>query len=473
MPTITQSVVRIYDDQLKTTLITSVTTQGASTAITVDDLAEGSEYWATAQVTDDGGLTSNESSPYRFYTLPDVDWFSQPVATSSTISAQLEGVTDTVTISRYGLVYDTNSTFTNPTYYDEPQGGIQITGLSEHTTYYVRPYVIDEFNRRWINESLTVTLTTSYAVPTVTWSGTSTLGVTTWSQDVNITSSDTLTSVYVEYTPAGGSTQTLNLTATTGTQNVSLTGLNPNTSYDVVVKAVSASGMGTSTTQTFTTIAPVIAVNVDSLTLNNLNNQIAVSASAQANDPSAISITGFYLDLYDNNTHTGSAVETINGGSVSSMTGTLSHADPDDTYYVYGRVTWTVTGDQTVHTAWSAPYEVTTYALLSFGTIQTTNTTASIPYTVAGTALSDEIAYSYDNSVWTPIPVTTLSGGTLSVTGLTPSTSYYLRGRCQSTAGWQGYVTTTFSTTGVLPVVTIDSVSNITPSTAQVNLIIS
>lgn len=470
---IVQSVVRVYDDQLKTTLITSVTTQGASTAIIVNNLDEGTEYWATAQVTDDGALTSNESSPFRFYTLPDVEYHTAPSAGTDSISAQLDAVTNDVVVNRFGLVYDTSSTFNNPTYYDEPQGGLQITGLTQNTTYYVRPYVIDEFGRRWINTTLTTSVTTSYAVPTVAWSGSSTVGVTTWSQDVSVTSDIALTSVYAEYTPTGGSTQTQNLTATTGTQTVSLTGLDPNTTYSIVVKAVSASGTGQSTTQSFTTVAPVMAVNIDSVAINNENNVIAVAASATPNDQSVITITGFYLDLYDNNTHTGAATETSSGGAVSSMSNTLSHANPDETYYIFARVTWTVTGDQTLHTTWSSPYQVQTYALLSFGTITTTNTTASIPYSVAGTALSDEIAYSYDNTVWTPIPVSTLSGGTLSVTGLTASTSYYLRGRCQSAAGWQGYVTTTFSTTGNLPVVTVDSVSNITPTEATVNLTIS
>ena len=51
---IIQSVIRVYDDQQKTTLITSVTTQGASTAIGVDGLDESVKEGKWVSATDSG-----------------------------------------------------------------------------------------------------------------------------------------------------------------------------------------------------------------------------------------------------------------------------------------------------------------------------------------------------------------------------------------------------------------------------------
>lgn len=472
---IIQSIVRVYDDQQKTTLITSVTTQGGATTISVDGLDEGEEYWATAQVEDDAHLQSNESAPYRFYTLPDVTWHTgSPTApTSDSISAQLDGITNTVNISRFGICYDTSSSFSNPTYYDQVQGGIEIYGLSEHTQYFVRPYVIDEFNRRWVNVDAKTSVTTAYAKPVVTWTGMSAVGVTTWSYQVNVTSSAPVTSIIVTYGEVGGSTQSFNLIPQTGTQSVSLTNLSPNTSYSIVVRATNAGGYTDSTTQTFTTLVGSVQVDTLSAVVENEANRITATGRAQAND-AAVTITGINLELWDNASHTGTAIERCSGSSpYTSISDTFGHANPDETYYVFTHVTYTVASDPTEFDAWSTPIQVQTYSLLSFGSITTTNSSASIPYSVTGAALSDDIAYSVDNTNWITIPVSTLSGGTLSLTGLSPSTSYYLRGRCQSTAGWQSYVTTTFATTGTLPVVTVTSVTNITPTEAQVNLSIS
>lgn len=472
---IIQSIVKVYDDQQKTTLITSVTTQGASTAIPVDELDEGEEYWVTAQVEDDSHLQSNESAPYRFYTLPDVTWHTgSPGSTDSTISAQLDVTTHVVNVSRWGICYDTNSSFTNPTYYDGAnQGYVDVTGLTEHTRYYLRPYIIDEFNRRWVNIDVETNIWTRYAKPVVTWTGVSTVGVTTWQNQINVTSTDTISSIVVSYQAQGGPLNTMNLTPQTGTQSVSLTGLTANTQYSVTVRATNSAGYTDSSTQTFSTYAGSVQVDALSAVVNNSNNNIAASGRAQANDAS-VTITGLDLELFTNNSHTGTAAQTIQGTSpYTSVSGTFNVANPDTTYYVFAHATYTVGSDPTVYDSWSTPITAQTYAMLSFGSITTTNNSASIAYSVSGTALSDDIAYSTDNTNWTSIPVSTLSGGTLSLTSLTPSTSYYLRGRCQSAAGWQDYVTTTFATTGTLPVVTVTSVTNITPTEAQVNLAIS
>ena len=237
------------------------------------------------------------------------------------------------------------------------------------------------------------------------------------------------------------------------------------------MKATNASGYTNSSTETFTTGVAQMAVEVTQAQVSNTNNIVTVTSRASYD--SSITLISNSVELWENNSHTGTAYES-NTGSTDTYTNNLAHANPDETYYAFGHVTYTIGSDPTVLEAWSAPVTVRTYSLLSFGNISTTNDTASIPYSVAGVPISDDIAYSSDGgTTWTSIPVSTLSGGTLTLSGLTPNTTYSLRGRCQSAAGWQAYVTTTFTTTNVLPVVVVDSVTNITPTDATVNLTIS
>jgi hypothetical protein len=88
-----------------------------------------------------------------------------------------------------------------------------------------------------------------------------------------------------------------------------------------------------------------------------------------------------------------------------------------------------------------------TYSLFSFTSVLTTDTTAEARYAVAGSFIGTEIQYSTDEVNWLPA---TSGGGDIregiTITNLTPETTYYLRGRCKSAAGWSAYDQTTFTT---------------------------
>lgn len=472
---ILSSTIRIYDDAAKTTLLKTVTTSGGSTSIPVNQLDEGTEYWATAQVTDDNNLTSAESAPYRFYTLPDVVWhIGSPSVSGDTISYQNDVVTDTVSTIQVGIVYGTDPNFaTYSKYYEQGRADGDLHGLAEHTTYYVAPYCIDEFNREWINFDLAEDLTTPYAVPTVTWTGMSAIGATTWSHQVTIASAAALSSVVLHWQPVGGTENTMNLTASTGTQSCSLTGLTPSTSYNIWVTAVNTAGTGTSSTQTVTTDSPAVSVSIQMNSIDNTTNEVEMTSTVTKDN--TVTLTRHQMMAFSNDQHSGQAVETHTQSTVAAtFTDTFAHLDPDETYYMFSYIEYTITGDNTTYSLWSEPVEVDTYTQLSFGNITTTNTTASIPYSVNGSANSIAIDYSADNgTTWTSIPVSSLSGGTLNLTGLTVGTTYLLRGRVQNASGWSGYTNDSFTTTSVASSVTVNSVTNVEPTTATVNILVS
>jgi hypothetical protein len=446
---ITQSVIRVYDDSSKTTLVTSVTNSGPALSVDVSSLSAGSEYWATVQVTADG-MTSEESPVYRFYTLPYVEFYGTMHTGPNWFSSELSFTTDVVGIDYGGIVWDTSSSFDNPTYctYVAPHTTeVRVNGLDEDTTYYARAYVVDEFGRMWINPN-TVTVATGDSLPTINWHGMSAVGATTWDSAVAVSSTTPITSIVCTYTATGGSAKTLNMTASTGVQQLQLTGLLPNTQYTVIVTATNAGGSASTSARVFTTntASGTVSVEVTSTSIDNADNRISVTSEATY-DSSVATITGHYIELYENDQHSGTAFESSAMGSVSTASQTLSHADPNETYYVFSRVTYTVGSDPTVYTAWSEPVEVMTYSLFSFTSVLTTDTTAEARYAVAGSFIGTEIQYSTDEVNWLPA---TSGGGDIregiTITNLTPETTYYLRGRCKSAAGWSAYDQTTFTT---------------------------
>lgn len=467
---ITKSVIKIYADEYKTQLVGNKTTLSGATEIPISGLTEGTAYWGTVTVEDDNNLTSDESPVYKFYTLPDVVWSTQPVATADTITATMAAVTHDVGAYVFGMRLSTSQDLSNYTDYTG-HNTVTITGLTENTTYWVAPLVVDEFGRKWVNESLKQSVGTSYELPIINWYGMSAVGITDFHASVNVISSSPLTSVVCTYTPVGGSAQTQTLSATTGVQGVNLTGLTPNTTYSVVVRATNSAGYDETTTNTFTTnsAAGGIEVALENVSVNNSNNEITGTSKATY-DSNVITITGHYLELWDNAQHTGAAIESVSGGANATITQTLSHANPDEVYFLFGRVTYTVSGDLTVYTAWSEPEKVLTYALLSFGLVSPTSTSADVPYSVAGDAISVEIAYSVDQNSWTNLPVPSRTGGTINIPNLNPSTQYYVRGRVQSTFGWSDYETTTFTTSAIGVTVTIINITNIYETGADINL---
>jgi hypothetical protein len=151
----------------------------------------------------------------------------------------------------------------------------------------------------------------------------------------------------------------------------------------------------------------------------------------------------------------------------------LGHADPDTTYFLYGKVTYTIGSDPTEYTAWSEPLKVDTYSLLAFTSITPTSDEVEVRYAVMGTADSIDIQYSADGVNWHPMTQGVIRSGVVGY-GLAPSTNYQLRGRCRSNAGWSDWVTDTFRTeAGTTVSVLVDSVTNVTGTSANVNLIIS
>lgn len=441
---IQSSTIKIYSDSAGVNLVDTLNIIGNTTEGTTTALQPGKEYYASVETVDDQMHSSGESALFKFYSLPQVQFTGYVNRSSDSFIRQMSNTTDVVGIDYNGICWDTSNTFTNPTYTE----GNTVYGLEENTKYYYRPFVVDEFGRRWVNTSDTNDVTTLYAIPTISWISIYGATAGSFSATINITSGASLTSVIAEVTTSGVTT-TRTLTAQTGEQNIVITGLMPNTNYDVRIKATNSTGDGYSVVQNFTTDMSSGLMSVSLVSgdwVSNEDNTIS-GQSVATFDPNTCTIVKHYVEVYDNDAHSGVAAYSYDGGTNTSIICTISGALPDQYYFVFGKVTYYVGADTgNVYTEWSTPMQIRTYSLLNFDSVNPSIDSVEINYSVAGDSMNTIIEYSNDETNWIQVPVSDPQTGSITVTGLISHITYYLRGRVDCAAGRSAYVTTQFDT---------------------------
>lgn len=459
---IVSSTVRIYNSN--DVLIDTINVLTDAQEAVATNLSAGTEYHATAESVNDEQISSGESAPYTFYTLPNIQLTGYVNRSADGFTRPTTITTDVVSVNDWGLEYDTTSSFNNA----QRVSGSNVNGLSENTTYYYRPWLEDEFGRIYVNTSSSDSVTTLYAVPQVSFAAIYGADTSMFSALINITSLTTVTSVYAELTTSGVTT-TQALTAQTGQQYIYLTNLTPNTQYDCVIKAVNSAGVGVSNTIQFTTqmgeegvVVEIIPRNL----VNSNNNQITAQSVATFN-PTQITITSHYVYLYTNPTHSGQADDSYDGGTNASVNAVFNNANADYDYYLFSRVEYTIGEDS--FTVWSEGVSLHTYSLLTITDIQPNTNNCIVTFVVQGNSVNTELEYSEDNVTWVTIPITQPAGETITISGLNINTLYYLRGRCENQVGYCDYRNDTFTTDNIA-VVNIGSITAITQTTADINI---
>lgn len=466
---ITQSIIKLYSDQAMTQLVGTYTDTDNDQHEVLTGLTPGTQYWLTVESKNNYGNWSNPKQA-TFYTIPQVNLTGVVNRGDTSFVRPVTETTSDVTVSVKGLEYATDNLFSDsvrvPNY--------TVTGLIENTTYYYRPWCRDIFGREWVNTSDVDNVTTLYAIPVVEYAQINGATLTTFDCSINVISLDTISQVYAELTTSGVTT-TINLTATQGIQHVLLSGLTPNTTYSVVFCAVNSSGIGNSVTYNFTTLQQTGQVDVilrSGQLVSSVDNSVTATCDLSY-DQNEITIVSNNIYIYDNDLHQNTPVDS-DSSVLDSFTTTLTNVVADTDYYVFGKAEYTVGADPTVYTEWSVPVAIRTYSLLSFISITPGNDNCQVVYTVDGTSANTQMEYSVDNVNWTTVPILNPQGGTVTITGLTPNTNYYLRGRAQNQAGWQTFVEDTFTTTGVIPLgIHLNNITNITDDSATINLTIT
>lgn len=451
---ITSSILRIYSDKLCQNLYETVTVSGSTLQADTSTLQPGQNYWATVTVTDSNAGTSAESSPYKFYSLPNIVFSGISAVQSNAFMHKTTITTNVVNVVDHGIMYTTDHNWSSR---PNMVSGNVVEGLTEDTVYYYRPWVKDEFGRIYVNADDTHTTRTLNSVPKVKVIETYTPTDTTFSGRIEVTSSTSVSAVWIEY-ETGGNTHTLNLVAKTGEQPFEITGLNPFTKYHMVAKATNTAGTGTSTTVYFTTMeqnptpVPSISVEIANQKVSSIDNAIRATSIAEYSE--GITITSSKVYIFDNSYHTGQQVAVFEGGRNDVVTARFegSEFSGDTTYFIFGYVTYTDgnnNGD-----LWSEPVKVRTYSMVDYS-VTAARTSFTVDYAVDGYSSDTVLEFSINGDSWRRVPLENQQGGNVTVSGLDPGTSYYVRMRvANSERGYSDYVNETVITTNTTVAIT-------------------
>ena len=234
-------------------------------------LTPGEQYCVVARCTNDESYTSDWTQPYPFKTLilAEIDTLT---GGSGILAPEMLFTynSNVISVQSCGIYVSTNASGSNATKItaadeQEAEQGWSISSLSENTTYYCIPFVVDDLGREyagdWANAE---TANTGYAAPTVTISNTATT-YNSISGTLSVSTNDTLSSVYIDLWETGGQTHyRINKTATTGNQSFTITNgdtdsngvtivIAANTEYRITVYATNTGGATGSANATVTT----------------------------------------------------------------------------------------------------------------------------------------------------------------------------------------------------------------------------
>ena len=422
-------------------------------------------------------LTSCEKEPVPpSVTTTSVSAITQTTATSG------GNVTDDggAKVTARGVCWSTNP---NPTIgSDKTTDGVgtgsftsNLTGLDPDTKYYVRAYATNEQGTSYGNE---VSFTTGeIVVPTLTTTAASSITLTTAVSGGNITDNGggnvTVRGVCwsTSASPTTADSKTENGTGT-GTFTSNITGLSPSTTYYVRAYATNSAGTAYGNEVTFTTQD----LQVPTLTTTAVSSITLTSAVSGGNitDNGGADVTARGVCWSTSSSPTTANNSTTDGSGSGIFTSSLSGLSPNTTYYVRAYAT------NSVGTAYGNEVSFTTQAVQ----VATLSTTAITSITLTSAVSGGNITADGGGTVtargvcWSTSSGPTTSNNTTSdgtgigvfsstLTGLSPSTTYYVRAYATNSAGTAYGNQVSFTTTAVsLPTVSTSAVTSITSTTA-------
>lgn len=304
MATIVSTELKVYTGTTTsgTQVGSTITKQGSPASVNLNStelgvaLSAGTQYCVVARCSNDESYTTDWTNPYAFKTLIFTEILTL-TGGNGHLSPELGFTYDTndpnISVTDCGVYVSTSPTGTNPTQIsagDEQtaEQGWVITTLTENTTYYVIPYVVDQDNREYRGEwAEAEQASTGYNVPTVTITNVATT-YNSITGNVAVSTNDTVSAVYATIVPTGGGTaHTINLTATTGTQTWSITDgdtdrdgntitINSSTEYRITIYATNTHG-GTGSAQATATTAAQSTATISITSISSITPTSAVA----------------------------------------------------------------------------------------------------------------------------------------------------------------------------------------------------
>jgi uncharacterized protein (TIGR02145 family) len=442
--------------------------------------------WATNSVgTAYGNEVSFTTSPLP-YSIPSL---TTKTATSVTDNSAFTGG-DIISnggdpISAKGVCYGTSTNPTLANNFTSNGTGSEsfisaLTDLSANTTYYVKAYATNAAGTAYGDEK-SFTTPVLPGAPALTTTDASSIGTTTATSGGNITDDGdgvggphTITAKGVCWSTSANPTTANSKTSDgtgTGSYSSSLTGLTPCTTYHIRAYATNSAGKTAyGADKTFTTGSVLPTVSTTSLT-SQTTTSVSTGGTVSGSCASTVTERGVCWSTSSGPTTSGSKL--TSGTGSGSYTISITGLTPCTTYYIRSyaiNASGTQYGDQLSFTTSTATSTVSTTDISSI-----TSTSASTGGTVSGVCTSGVtrgICYGL-----APNPTTSgnvIAAGTtgagsyaISITGLIPCTTYYVRAYVTNSAG-TSYGAQKIFTTGVSsPTITTTAASGITATTAS------
>ena len=381
----------------------------------------------------------------------------------------------TVTVS--GLVWSTTSTPTialSTKTTDGTANGIyssSITGLTLGTLYYVRSYATNNVGTSYGAQTSFTTLDIPTISSTTAASSISSSSATSGGTITSDGGSAVTASGIVYGTSAGSSTYSVTSGSGTGTFTSNLTGLTPATTYYVRSFATNSVGTVYGTETNFTTIAVEPTVSATAAAASITGSSAISGGTISSNGGATVTVSGIVWSTTSSPT-IALVTKTTNGAVTGTYTSSITGLAPATLYYVRAYAT------NSIGTAYGPERSFTTLAIAPIisATASATSITSSSA-SVGGTIISDGgatvttrgVVYGI-SSLSSTFSATTGTGTgtyTVSLTGLSPATTYYVRSFATNSVGTVYGTETSFTTIAIAPTLTTTAASSITKYAAS------
>jgi hypothetical protein len=358
-----------------------------------------------------------------------------------------------------------------------------LAGLSPATTYHVRAYATNSQGTGYGQEMTFTTVQTT--LPTLSTTAASLISTSTAVSGGNISSDGgaTITARGVCWSTSSVPTVTNTKTSDgtgTGIFTSNLSGLTASTLYHVRAYATNANGTAYGNEVTFTTSTPVTNPTPPVLVTNSISaigSATAVSGGVITSDGgSTITARGICWSTSSGPT-TSLSTKTSNGSGLGSFTSNLSGLTPSTTYYVRAYAI------NSTGTGYGAEISFTTTSVATVPSLTTTAISAisSMTATSGGNITSDGgatvtargVCWSTSSGATVALSTKTVDGTstgsyTSNLTGLSASTTYYVRAYATNSVGtaYGSEVIFTTSPQATLPTLSTTAITLITSTTA-------